>query len=674
MKKIIDKLTGALLAVSLLLAGSLSADPYESRTEVPYMEIDGAVGQQSFPLISTHVEGDVTDGMVKATVTQVYKNTEAVAIEAKYTFPLSTRAAVHGMEMKIGDRRIVAKIKEKEDAKMIYQKAKDEKKVASLLEQKRPNVFQTKVANILPGETVEIVVTFSELIIPEENIYEWVFPTVVGPRYRGGETKSGGDSGSMEWVDSPYHETGSASNVAAPQESYFSLNVTVNTSLKLRGFQCPSHDPKIDHITSSQSKISLNSSASGFQANRDFVLRFKLAEDKIVSGLISHEGEDENFFLINVQPPARVTAKNIPPREYLFVIDVSGSMKGFPLKTSQRLFERLGRDLRPIDQFNIQFFAGSSHFLSPHPIPATSENIRQAFDKMSEFTGGGGTELTQALKQALEMTSTRDLSRNIVIITDGYISEDPETFEMIRSHRGNTNIYSFGIGSSVNRHLIEGMAKVGGGEPFIVTQPQEATEVAAKFAEYISSPVLTNITMISEDIDLRDVQPAGLNDLFANRALVVTGKWKSKGVKEGRITITGQTGNNEIYSQTFTIDTESGRENPVIKDLWARETVRELVDFNRFAASDDLKQRIANLGLEYQLITPFTSFVAVDETKREIVGDAKRVTQPLPMPAGVSMSAISSAKTVQNGSIPEPSSAVLLLMTMVASLFVRIRN
>ncbi|MGJ8656177.1 MAG: VIT domain-containing protein [Akkermansiaceae bacterium] len=676
----INKITGALLATSLLLAGSLTAAPQEFKTEAPYMETDSSEPQSTFPLLSTKVDATLTDGIVKATVTQVYKNTHTTPIEATYTFPLSTRAAVHAMEMQIGDRTIKAKIKEKQDAKAIYQKAKAEKKATSLLEQKRPNVFQTKVANILPGETIEVQITFSELLIPEDNTYEWIFPTVVGPRYAGDTTQASPDSGTLEWVNTPYYDPTNKST--APQEPHFSINATVNTSLTFQAFQCPSHQPTINHLAPNQTTVSLDSSATGYQANRDFILRFRLADEKIVSGITTHQGADENFFLINVQPPARVTPAHIPPREYLFVIDVSGSMTGFPLKTAKKLFLNLGNNLRPIDQFNIQFFAGTTQLLSPHPIPATRANIQNAFDKMNQHNGSGGTELNSALKKALSMTSNTDLSRNIVIITDGYISEDPQTFEIIRSHRGTANIYSFGIGSSVNRHLIEGIAKVGGGEPFIVTQPQEAEAVAAKFAEYISSPVLTNITINSEDIHLTEVQPSGLNDLFANRALVVTGKWKTKGPQYGKITITGKTGSDETFSQTFTIDTksekqtgkQSKKQNPVIRDLWARETVRELIDFNTFSASADLKQRITNLGLEYQLLTPYTSFVAVDETPRDFTGNAKSVTQPLPLPAGVSMNALSPAQSMKNGSIPEPSSTLLFIISAFACLLVRNRN
>jgi len=335
----------------------------DDSTESPYMELSqkGA----NFPLLSTDVQAEILDGIVKARVTQVYINRGEEAIEAQYVFPLSTRAAVHGMKMTNGDREIVAIIEEKAEAQKIYNKAKSEKKVASLLEQHRPNVFQTKVANILPGNTVTVEIEFTELLSPEEMIYEWVFPTVIGPRYSG-------ESGTQEeWVDSPFIESNSTKQ-NLEQLTSFSLNATFKSSVKFKGFQSISHKPTIDYKNKQEVHVSLDSQQSGFQADRDVIIRYKLADKQIISGLVAHKAEKENFFLINVQPPERVKPKHIPNREYIFVVDVSGSMHGFPLDTTKELFENLAKNLRSSDRFNIMFFSGGNQLLSPESLPATS--------------------------------------------------------------------------------------------------------------------------------------------------------------------------------------------------------------------------------------------------------------------------------------------------------------
>ena len=664
------------IALALLVyctTGAAKATTEEFPTEVPYMELKSGLKAADFPLISTQVDAKITDGIVRATIIQEYRNQQPVPIEAIYTFPLSTRAAVHAMEMQLGQRVIKAQIKEKVEARKIYLNAKAANKAASLLEQKRPNVFQSKVANIQPGETVTVTLTFTELIVPEDNTYEWVFPTVVGPRYHGTGDEAA-DQADLEWVQSPYLETAKAKTQGVPViEPEFQLQATVKTSLKLQAFQCPSHKAKLDFISPQETTITLDSAQDGYQANRDFIVRFKLADSEIATGLLTHHSDEENFFLLNVQPPERVTPEHIPAREYHFVIDVSGSMHGFPLKTAKTLFQELSNTLRPIDHFNIQCFAGGSEMLSEKALPATKANIVRAQNMLSQLNGRGGTNLNTALKKALAMHSQQDRSRNIIIITDGFISADQKSFQIIREHRAQANIFSFGIGSSVNRHLIEGMAKVGGGEPFVVTHPKQASNTAKRFAQYIASPVLTNIQIEATNLELSEVQPAQINDLFAQRALTLTGKWKAKNHQAGQITISGQTGNGKRFQQSFRIDPKKPSTTPVLRELWARETVRELIDFNQVAADKDLKKRITNLGLEYELITPFTSFVAVDDSPRKLTQKATPVTQPLPLPSGVASTALSPAQNVSNGSIPEPSTSILTLITLVITLCIRRR-
>jgi len=522
------------------------------------------------------------------------------------------------------------------------------------------------VANILPGDQVQVEIEFTELLQPENLIYEWHFPTVVGPRY---SAEAMNNQEREKWVDNPYFET----NTEEDREQYtaFNLELTVKSALDIKGFQSPSHNPKIDYLGKREVKLALNSTQAGFQANRDVIIKYKLAEDRIVTGILAHKGEAENFFMIEVQPPERVKPEHIPDREYIFVLDVSGSMKGFPLDTTKELFKNLAKTMKPTDRFNILFFAGGNKLLSPHSLPATADNVKQALKMVDSHRGGGGTNLTSALKRALHLSADQDLARSFVVVTDGYVTAEKDTFELIRKSRNQANVFCFGIGSSVNRHLVEGIAKVGGGEPFIVTKPYNAAKKVKIFEEYISSPVLTNIQLDTIGIELFDVQPASMNDLFANRTLTISGKWKAE--KEGSLIIKGKTGDGEDFIQEYTLDPKATNyDNPVLIDLWARQTVRELVDFNKVAEDVDLQARITNLGLKYSMVTPFTSFVAVDQTPQKLEAESKTVHQPLPLPANVSMSATSQA--VENGSIPEPSSVFLLALSMIAAMAIRNRK
>ena len=233
--------------------------------------------------------------------------------------------------------------------------------------------------------------------------------------------------------------------------------------------------------------------ADAFQGNRDFVLRYRLAGDQIASGLLLYQGEGENFFLYMAQPPQRVATDDIPAREYIFVVDVSGSMEGFPLNISKQLLKDLIGKLRPTDLFNVVLFAGDSTVLSPSRFRRIRRISRAAIRLLEEQRGSGGTELLPAIKQAMSLPREANISRSIVLVTDGYISGEQGVFDYIRENLNQCNVFSFGIGSSVNRYLIEGVAKAGMGEPFIVTEERKPRRSPPGSANTFRLPLLTDI-------------------------------------------------------------------------------------------------------------------------------------------------------------------------------------
>jgi len=214
-----------------------------------------------------------------------------------------------------------------------------------------------------------------------------------------------------------------------------------------------------------------------FGGNRDFILRYRLAGDEIQSGLMLYEGEKENFFLLMVQPPERVKQSAIPPREYIFILDVSGSMHGFPLNTAKVLIKDLIGHLRETDRFNVILFSGASRVMAPSSVPTTRASVLNAVRFIDAQKGGGGTELAPALATAFSLPKEDAFSRSVVIITDGYIAAEREAFDLIEKNLSRCNVFSFGIGSSVNHYLVEGIAKAGLGEPFVVTKPEDALDL-----------------------------------------------------------------------------------------------------------------------------------------------------------------------------------------------------
>jgi Ca-activated chloride channel family protein len=264
------------------------------------------------------------------------------------------------MTMTIGERRIVAKIKEKKEAKKTFEKAKKAGKSASLLSQKRPNVFSMQVANIMPGDEIKVELTYNEILSAEGGVYEFVYPAVVGPRYGGDAAAS---SEQTKWIQNPYFAEGSSDPTG------FELEVDMHSPLPINSMSSPSH--KIDAQWDSKQSVAISLADSDDAGNRDFILRYKLQDDKILTGLTRFESGGENYFLLVSEPPTRVLPEKIPGRDYFFVIDISGSMSGFPLDTAKQLMENLLNNLKSSDHFNILFFAGGSAMLSHQPLPVT---------------------------------------------------------------------------------------------------------------------------------------------------------------------------------------------------------------------------------------------------------------------------------------------------------------
>jgi Ca-activated chloride channel family protein len=643
----------SLCLLLLAIAGSpltSSAQTRNDKTLSPYFIVQGDPSVDRLPLKDTSVEINVSGIIADVTVRQTYQNQGSRPINASYVFPASTRAAVYSMRMQIGDEVIVAKIKEKEKAKQEFEEAKREGKSASLLEQQRPNVFSMSLANLMPADTVQIELRYTELLVPTDGEYEVVFPTVVGPRYASQEDSSPLQDG---LVKTPYFRKGTE------HPSPIHINAGVSTGVPIQKLDCPSHQVRPQWQGPGIARVVLDDADSS-QANRDFVLRYRLAGDQIASGLILFKGEDENFFLYTAQPPKRITDVDVPAREYIFVVDVSGSMDGFPLDTSKRLLRNLLGQLRPSDLFNVVLFAGDSTVLSATSVSADPGNIANAIRIIEQQRGGGGTELLAAIQRALSLPRREDISRSVVLITDGYISGEQGVFDYIRDHLDQSNVFAFGIGSSVNRYLIEGVAKAGMGEPFIVSNEKDAPAVAAKFQEYIQSPVLTDIQFSANGFETYDVHPSHVPDLFAQRPVIVYGKWRGR--LGGSFELRGKTGLGEYVTSLNVADVQPEDTNRALRYLWARSRIAELSDYGASHLDPDKVGQITSLGLRYNLLTRFTSFIAVRELVTNNQEPAKDVTQPLPLPLGVSELAV--GVDTESGSEPELIWLILATLTI----------
>jgi len=663
-----------LATVSLATAGfvALSLNPVHAqeapgprlKTESPYFFVksdDPAVDR--LPLKATEVAVKISGVIADVTVTQTYRNEGQRAIEAKYVFPGSTKAAVSGLNVRLADRLITAQIREKQQAQIEYDTAKKEGKTAALLEQHLPNVFQMNVANILPGDDVKVELRYTELLVPQSGNYQFVFPTVVGPRYNSPQS----ENAQAKWVAQPTLPAGTAAGTG------FRLKATIDTPMGIKEIRSATHTIDVKKSDEDQhADIAL--AADGRPAdNRDFVLDYRLAGEKIESGLMLYKGQGnnaENFFLAMVEPPKAVAASAISPRDYIFVIDISGSMHGFPLDTAKTVLERLIGGLRPSDTFNVLLFSGSNKMLSPKSVPATRANIEQALSTIKNYSGSGSTELIPALKRVYAEPKEENVSRTVVVVTDGYVTVEREAFELVRNNLSKANVFAFGIGSSVNRSLMEGIARAGMGEPFIITDPIQAPEQAARFRRMVESPVLTNVKATFGGLDVYDVEPQALPDVLGERPVIVFGKWR--GEAKGRVIIEGQSASGP-YRQEVRIDGNTRQDTAALRTLWARHRIQSLSDQETLEGGTALKDRITELGLKYSLLTQYTSFIAVDKVVRNIAPqNSVDVNQPLPLPQGVSELTLGA----EVPSTPEPESlgAIAVVLSMLAMLRRRARR
>lgn len=660
------------LAASVTRVPAQDDEPGRAVCESPYFQVLSATesGVDALPLKDTQVDVTIAGMIADVTVTQTYTNDGTVPLEARYIFPGSTRAAVHGLTMVIGERVVRAKIQARIEARRTYEAAKSAGKTATLLEQHRPNVFEMNLANILPGDVIRVELRYTELLVPEEGEYSLVYPTVVGPRYVGDRRALSDDSaGAMTTAGSgrpaePWTATAHLAPGETPRAT-FGFNLRLAAGVPITQLGCTTHAVKITSAQPDRADLVLDPAADpASHANRDVIVRYRLTGDAVHAGLLTSRdaATGEGFFLAMIQPPTRVEPAAIPPRDYVFIVDVSGSMHGFPLQTTKQLMTDLIAALRPTDTFNVVLFAGSAAVLSETSLPATPENLARAIVLLERQQAGGGTNLLPALQTGLTLPRPPGpLARSFVVVTDGFVAVEAEAFDLVRRHLDQASVFAFGIGTSVNRHLIEGLARAGQGEPFIVTSAGEAAASAARFRTYIESPVLTQVCVAFEGMTAMDITPAPVPDVFAQRPVVVFGKWR--GEPKGRMRLVGS-GGGEAYETTVDFaDATPLDGSRVLELLWARAQIRALEDNELEGRDPERVAAITALGLRHGLLTQHTSFVTVDEVVRNPSAAPLPVKQPVPLPEGVPPAAVGGQGVATT---PEPASLGVLAITILA--------
>ncbi|PYP93284.1 MAG: hypothetical protein DMG65_01225 [Candidatus Angelobacter sp. Gp1-AA117] len=663
---------GLVYALVAMNAWSAPANPQSSANS--QLQIIGKDGKVTgfVPLKHTSVKTEISGFVARIAVTQEFENVLPEAIEATYVFPLPHDSAVDGMTMKVGDREIQAVIKEREEARKIYEAARTAGHTAALLDQERPNIFTQSVTNIPPNGKVEITLSVLELLKYEAGTYEFVFPTVVGPRYipgnPAGQTgaikqpaegdaslqdaalrqQDGGTQQNTGQVPDASRITPPVAGFHTPDEHAghdFSIDIKLAAGVPVAGVESASHKIFADRTGADSYHVQLADDA--VLPNKDFILKYKVAGPGINDAVLTHADKASGYFTLILQPPASIPDNSVVPRELIFVLDTSGSMHGFPIETAKKTIRRALDNLRPEETFNLITFSGDTKILFPGPVPATKENIAAARRVLDGAYGSGGTEMMKAIRAALgddvepekPKSGTQPL-RVVCFMTDGYVGDDAAIVAEVQKHP-ESRVFGFGIGTAVNRFLLSKMSEEGHGEVEYVTSPNEAETAADRFYERVHSPVLTNITIDWKGLPVTEVYPTQVPDLFSAKPVIITGRYTQGAT--GSIVIYGtQAGG--LFKRTVNVDFPGDNSsNAALEKIWARRKVEDLMsqDWEGIQQGNSKhKAEIIDVGLKHSLATQYTSFVAVEE--KTVISDGKplRIQVPVELPEHVSPLAV----------------------------------
>jgi len=588
------------------------------------------------PLQHTDVKAQLTFTIGSVTVTQQYHNPYSGKIEAVYVFPLPDDAAVRDFILQIGDRRIRGIIREREEATQIYLEARRQGHVASLMTQERPNIFTQRVANIEPGRRIDVSITYFHTLRYQEGEFTFVYPMVVGPRYNPAGTHDGVGAVPAGALGASQQKT--EVQYLRPEQiaqNDIRFEVAIDAGADISSISSPTHSIRSARTGPGRATVTL--SPNDRIPNRDFVLRYKVAGDQIRAGLAVHRDETGGTFALLVHPPDSL--KDVPrtAREMIFVIDCSGSMSGRPLDVAKRALVKCLKRLEPDDSFQILRFSDRVTVFSRIPVEATVENVRRGIAFAESLATDGGTEMQEVVRTALDYPVAPGRRRIVSFLTDGFIGNDRDVVAFARAHLGNARIFSFGVGNSVNRYLLEALARVGRGASTFITLDESSEIAAEELYKRIEHPALTDLRVDWGGMNVVDVQPNPLPDLYLGRPVMLLGRFKGEG--PAHIRISGRAGTRGFETAVDVDPGDPGVRHDALPAVWARTKITGLHDA-LIGAGDtrEIGDEIRSLSLRYGLLSEFTAFVAVDALTRTAGAFGTTVVQPVPVPEGTQYS------------------------------------
>jgi len=611
------------------------------------------------PVLNTDVAMDITAMTARVRLTQTFRNQGQDWVEGIYVFPLPENAAVDHMRMQIGERVIEGLIKERQQAKRIYEKARASGRKAALIEQERPNMFTNSVANIGPGETIKITIEYQQPINYNNERFSVRFPMTITPRYMPGKPlpameESLAASTGMGWALNTT-EVPDASRISPPvldegetPVNPVSMHIKLNAGIPLAAINSLYHP--IDMTRGNNGKAKITLSAKTVPADRDFVLQWLPATSHAPRAALfterkqGTEGNDQFYSLMMVMPPVGEIPQALP-REVVFIIDTSGSMGGESIRQARSALSLAVKRLKHTDRFNVIQFNSTTHALFNQPVMANQYNINRAIDYVDGLKAGGGTQMRPALNLALSYPVHRQYMQQVVFLTDGAVGNETALFQIIHDKLDDVRLFTVGIGSAPNSFFMSKAAQFGRGTFTYIGNISEVTEKMAALFGKLETPMMRDLQLHWPDnMGQVDVYPKRLPDIYAGEPLVITARSTAL---LGEVNISGQRGQ-QPWSASFPLNSRA--KQPGVGVLWARSRIESLMDSLRDGADKtQVRQQVIDTALNHHLVSKYTSLVAVDVTpSRPAEESLKKTAVATNLPHGMQRSKVfgaSMAKT-----------------------------
>lgn len=571
--------------------------------------------------LGTDMDVTVTGLIARVKVVQAFRNTSRDWVEATYLYPLPEDGAVDSLKMVVGQRVIIGEINRRAAAREIYEQAKAEGRAAGLVEQQRPNMFTNRVANIGPGETVLIEIEYQAPVRRISGEYGFRLPLVVGPRYAPSDASAADVAATRAPVLNPRRHA---------DINPVSITVRLNPGFAPTGITSPYHAIQIVEGAGSTRTITLKDGST--PSNRDFELRWRSAETAPGVELFRERVRADDYLMALISPPESNRRRSPPVRELVFVIDNSGSMSGDSMRQAKESLKLALRSLSPTDRFNVIRFDDTMTQLFDKPVLATREQIALALRYADQLEASGGTEMLPALRAALVDDTPEDAGRvrQVIFLTDGSISNEDQMLAALGSNRGRSRVFMVGIGSAPNSFLMNRMAEVGRGTYTHIGDTREVITRMSALLDRLTRPVLTDLRVVTQGGDA-EFAPADLPDLYEGEPLILLARASNL---RGSITVSGML-DGRPWSRRINLN--QAVEGVGVAKLWARRRITDAEVGHRLdqISAEEAAQSIAQLGLDFSIVTRETSLVAVDRTPSRPQG--ARLTEeelPLNLPAG----------------------------------------